>query len=81
MIVADNRLPLVSYRLAFRAGDAHDPRGLPGLTDLLTGLLTEGTESRTSREIADQVARMGATLQRRHQLRLHNRGRVFARNI
>lgn len=62
VIVADSRLPLVSYRLAFRAGDAHDPGGLPGLTDLMTGLLTEGTKSRSSREIADQVARMGATL-------------------
>jgi len=29
---------------------------------MLAGLLTEGTESRTSREIADEVARMGATL-------------------
>ncbi|MDQ3667692.1 MAG: insulinase family protein [Acidobacteriota bacterium] len=62
VIVEDSRLPLVSYRLAFRAGDAHDPPELPGLTDLLTGLLTEGTESLTSREIADEVGRMGATL-------------------
>src|SRR5687767_14177718 len=62
VIVGDSRLPLVSYRLAFRAGDAHDPPELPGLTDLLTGLLTEGTESLTSREIADEVGRMGATL-------------------
>ena len=62
IVVPDNRLPLVSYRLAFRSGDAHDPAGLPGLTDLLTGLLTEGTTSRSSREIADQVAKMGATL-------------------
>lgn len=62
VIVEDSRLPLVSYRLAFRAGDAHDPPGLPGLTDLLTGLLTEGTESLTSRQIADEVGRMGATL-------------------
>lgn len=62
MLAPDTRLPLVSYRLAFRAGDAHDPPELPGLTDLLTGLLTEGTESLTSRQIADQVARMGATL-------------------
>lgn len=62
VLVPDTRLPLVSYRLAFRTGDAHDPPELPGLTDLLTGLLTEGTESLTSRQIADQVARMGATL-------------------
>ncbi len=60
--VEDKRLPLISCRLAFRTGNAHDPLELPGLTDMLAGLLTEGTESRTSREIADEVARMGATL-------------------
>lgn len=63
VIVEDPRLPLVSYRLTLRTGDAHDPQELPGLMDMLTGLLTEGTESRTSREIADEVARLGATLQ------------------
>lgn len=63
VVVEDHRLPLVSYRLALRTGDAHDPRELPGLMDMLTGLITEGTEKRTSREIADEVARLGATLQ------------------
>lgn len=62
-VVEDRRLPLVSYRLALKTGDAHDPPELPGLMDTLTGLLTEGTESLTSREIADEVARLGATLQ------------------
>ena len=62
VVVEDNRLPLISYRLAFRVGGAFDPRNLPGLTDLLAGLLPEGTESKTSREIADEVARMGASL-------------------
>lgn len=62
VVVPDTRLPLVSYRLALRTGDAHDPDGLPGLTDLLTGLLPEGTETYSSREIADLVANMGATL-------------------
>jgi len=63
VVVEDTRLPLVSVRLALRTGDAHDPEELPGLMDMLTGLLTEGTKSRTSREIADEVARLGATLQ------------------
>lgn len=63
IVAEDSRLPLISYRLAFRTGDAHDPAELPGLMDMMTGLLTEGTESRTSREIADEVARLGATLQ------------------
>src|SRR5687767_15857754 len=63
VVVEDQRLPLVSYRLALRTGDAHDPAELPGLMDMMTGLLTEGTASRTSREIADEVARLGAALQ------------------
>ena len=62
VVVEDNRLPLVSYRLAFRVGGAFDPPAIPGLTDLLAGLLPEGTESKTSKEIADEVARMGASL-------------------
>ena len=62
VVVEDSRLPLISYRLAFRVGSAFDPPGVPGLTDLLAGLLPEGTESKTSREIANEVARMGASL-------------------
>ena len=62
VVVEDNRLPLISYRLAFRVGGAFDPPDLPGLTDLLAGLLPEGTESKTSKQIADEVARMGASL-------------------
>ena len=62
VVVEDSRLPLVSYRLAFRVGGAFDPPELPGLTDLLAGLLPEGTASKSSREIADEVARIGASL-------------------
>jgi zinc protease len=62
VVVEDSRLPLVNYRLAFRVGSAFDPPALPGLTDLLAGLLPEGTASKTSREIAEQVARIGASL-------------------
>lgn len=62
VVVEDTRLPLVSYRLALRVGTAYDPPKLPGLTDLLAGLLPEGTVSHNSREIADQVARLGASL-------------------
>jgi len=62
VVVEDARLPLVSYRLALRVGTSYDPPKLPGLTDLLAGLLPEGTVSRTSRQIADQIARVGASL-------------------
>ena len=62
VVVEDKRLPLISYRLAFRVGGAFDPPDLPGLTDLLGGLLPEGTQTRSSKEIADEIARMGASL-------------------
>lgn len=62
VIVEDDRLPLVSYRLSFRTGDAHDPQDLPGLTDMMAALLNEGTESRSSLDIANEVERLGATL-------------------
>src|SRR5829696_10020737 len=62
VVVEDSRLPLVSFRLAFRVGGAFDPPELPGLTDLLAGLLPEGTNSKTSKEIAEEVARIGASL-------------------
>src|SRR5918997_847653 len=48
VVVEQRRLPLVSFRLAFRSGDASDPAELPGLTDVMTDMLVEGTESRTS---------------------------------
>ena len=62
VVVEDARLPLVSYRLALRVGTSYDPPELPGLTDLLAGLLPEGTVSRTSRQIADQIALLGANI-------------------
>ncbi|MEO6392390.1 MAG: pitrilysin family protein [Pyrinomonadaceae bacterium] len=62
VIVPDKRLPLVSFRLAFNTGSASDPKNLPGLNDTLSTMLTEGTATRTSKQIADEVARLGGSL-------------------
>jgi zinc protease len=62
VVVEQRRLPLVSLRLAFRSGDSSDPTDLPGLTDMMADMLVEGTESRSSRQIAEEVARYGASL-------------------
>jgi zinc protease len=62
VLIEDKRLPLINFRLAFRSGDAHDPADLPGLTDMMSHLLSEGTETRTSRQIAEEIERLGATL-------------------
>jgi zinc protease len=60
--VEDKRLPLVSFRLAVPSGDVNDPENMVGLSDMMTHLMSEGTESRTSKQIAEQVERIGATL-------------------
>ncbi|HJZ80506.1 MAG TPA: pitrilysin family protein [Pyrinomonadaceae bacterium] len=62
MLIEDRRLPLINLRLAFRAGDANDPAELPGLSDMMSHLLTEGTDTRSSRQIAEEIERVGATL-------------------
>ena len=61
-IVNDSRLPIVSFRLAFRGGDSSDPAHLQGLSDMMSHLMSEGTATRTSVQIAEQVERIGATL-------------------
>jgi len=62
VLIEDKRLPLINFRLAFRAGDANDPADLPGLSDMMSHLLTEGTTTRTSRQIAEEIERLGATV-------------------
>lgn len=62
VIFDDERLPLVSYRLAFLSGDANDPADQVGLTSAMTSMLTEGTESYSSRELAEKIERLGASL-------------------
>jgi len=62
VILSDGRLPLVSYRLAFLAGDAADPAEQIGLTSAMASMLTEGTAKYSSRELAEKIERLGASL-------------------
>ena len=62
VLIEDKRLPLINLRLAFRSGDTSDPADLPGLSDMMSHLLTEGTTTRSSRQIAEETERLGATL-------------------
>ncbi|MCD9046388.1 M16 family metallopeptidase [Luteimonas sp. MHLX1A] len=55
-------LPKVNYVLAVRGGLASDPKGLPGMSNLLAGLLQEGTATRSSVQIAEELQRLGASM-------------------
>ena len=62
VLVEDARFPLVSMRLSFQAGSKFDPHGLPGLAGMVAGLVTQGTTTRSYRDLAEQLTSIGATL-------------------
>ena len=55
-----HQLPIVYARLVIRSGTAADPENRPGLADLVGQMLKEGTRTRSSAEIAEEVAFLGA---------------------
>jgi zinc protease len=62
VVFEDKRLPLVSYRLAFKTGEINDPNGSTGLTSALTTMLNEGTKTRSSKQLAEEIERLGASV-------------------
>lgn len=62
VIIDNERLPLVSFRLAFNSGDTNDPPDLTGLTSTMTSMLMEGTENYTSLQLAEKVERLGSSI-------------------
>ena len=62
VIFQDERLPLVSYRLAFHSGDINDPKDARGLTSAVASMLTEGTSDLTSLQLAEKIERLGASI-------------------
>ncbi|TFH66025.1 MAG: insulinase family protein [Candidatus Zixiibacteriota bacterium] len=61
-LVEDHRLPLVQFNLLFKSGWAADPVGKSGIASLTAAMLTEGTKSRNSLKISDDIQRLGADL-------------------
>ena len=63
-LIVDNRprLPVVAASLVVRAGLDANTIDKPGLASFTAGLLDEGTRTRTAGQIADEAARLGATL-------------------
>ncbi|MBI5210023.1 MAG: insulinase family protein [Elusimicrobia bacterium] len=62
VLIEDKRVPLVTAHLAIRSGSAAVPSEFAGLADATAELLTEGTSSRSSKQISDAVEEYGGTL-------------------
>lgn len=62
VIIENERLPLVSFRLAFHIGDVNDHEDMTGLSSAMTSMLTEGTESYSSLQLAEKIERLGSSI-------------------
>jgi zinc protease len=62
VLIDDARLPLVTSRLTFIAGSKFDPPAVPGLSEAVATLLTEGTKTRNSRQISEETDGMGGAI-------------------
>jgi len=61
-LVQRPELPKVAFRLVVRGGDSFDPADAPGLAMLMARTITQGTTSRSSREIAEAAEGVGGDL-------------------
>lgn len=63
LVLEDHRFPTVVARLNISgAGPIFEPADMHGLANVTAAMLREGTKTRTSRQIAEEVDRLGATL-------------------
>ena len=63
LVLEDHRFPIVTVQFDISgAGSLYDPAGLPGLAAATAQMLGAGSATRSSREIAEQIEALGASL-------------------
>jgi len=63
LIMENHRLPLISLQYNISdAGPLYEPAAIPGLASATAQMLTQGTKTKTSVQIAEQIAQLGASL-------------------
>ena len=63
IVLEDHRVPQVSIQIQMRgAGGYYDPADMPGLAAVTAGMLSEGTKTRTSQQIATALDTLAASV-------------------
>ena len=62
IVLENHKLPTFAMQMVILSGGISDPPGKPGVAQMTGQLLREGTKTRDSRQIAEQVDSVGATL-------------------
>ncbi len=61
-LVPYGNLPKVTVNLVVNSGNLNEPAELPGLADLMGRLMKEGTKTRSSKQLAEDGANMGGSV-------------------
>jgi predicted Zn-dependent peptidase len=61
-MVPYGEIPKVTINMIVEVGNVHEEQNQNGLADIVGGLMEEGTTTRSAKEIAEAVARMGGSL-------------------
>lgn len=61
MVLERHKLPTVNFSLWIKSGALSDPKEMPGLASFTADMLREGTSTRNSQQIANELEDMGAT--------------------
>jgi zinc protease len=63
LLIEDHRLPTITVRMTIPgAGAMYDSPGIPGVASFTAMMLKEGTSTRNSKQIAEEIDRLGATI-------------------
>ncbi len=62
MLVEDHKLPVMTANLVVLRGSEANPIDKPGLASFTASMLTEGTEKRTSPQLAEDIAQTGGAI-------------------
>lgn len=62
LLFENSSVPAVSFSISFRAGARYEPEQRAGLAVMVSRLLDEGTDSRSSLEIADAIESVGGVI-------------------
>jgi len=63
LVLEQHFLPIVEVLALVKTGSAHDPPDKAGLANLVASLLDEGTATRTSKQLAEQIDFVGGSLE------------------
>jgi predicted Zn-dependent peptidase len=61
-LVENHKVPIVAFNLVLFAGSERDPLAMPGIASMTAAMIQEGTPTRTSLQIADELESVGATM-------------------